>query len=60
MSEHVSDPVDGGGDDPADDDRAVSDVGLPRPGDDARTHDAESADDAALDEVFPPEEAGRA
>ncbi len=45
--------------DRADDDRAVSDVGLPRPGGDARTHDAESADDAALDEVFPPEDAGR-
>jgi hypothetical protein len=57
MTEPTHDPVD---DDRADEDRAVSDVGLPRPGGDARTHDAESAEDTALDEVFPPEDAGRA
>ncbi len=57
MTERASDP---GDDDRPDEDRAVSDVGLPRPGGDARTHDAESADDPALDEVFPPEDAGRA
>ncbi len=46
--------------DRTDEDRAVSDVGLPRPGGDARTHDAGSAEDPALDEVFPAEDAGRA
>jgi hypothetical protein len=62
------------GDDPIDDrrtdeDRDVSDVGLPGSGDGARTDDAADAlgerdvdvdggpvtEDAALDEVFPPE-----
>jgi hypothetical protein len=55
-------------DDPVDDDRRISDVGLPGPGDDARTDDAGAAtggrdvdmdgpdaDDLGLDEAFPPE-----
>ncbi len=56
--------------DPIDNDRETSDVGLPHPGDDARTDGAgsavgerdvdvdgqPSADRAALDEVFPPAE----
>jgi hypothetical protein len=60
------DPVD---DHRADEDREISDVGLPRAGDD-RTDDTAAAvgghdedvdggpvgDDAALDEVFPPED----
>ena len=38
-----------------DEDRGISDVGLPHPGDDARTADADAeVDEAALDEVFPP------
>ena len=54
--------------DPIDDDRQISDVGLPHPGDDVRTDGAgpavgegdvdvdgqPEADRAALDEVFPP------
>ena len=48
-----TDPAD---DHPAGEDREISDVGLPRPGDDDRTADGGPvADDAALDEVFPPE-----
>ena len=58
-----------------DDDRAISDVGLPGPGDGDRTDDAAGAvggrnedvdggpvaEEEALDEVFPPEDAaGRA
>jgi hypothetical protein len=39
-----------------DEDRAISDVGLPHPGDDARVDAVPAADDAALDEVFPPED----
>ena len=65
----MSDPIDGGrtDQDSIDEDREVSDVGLPHPGDDVRTdgagaavgaHDvdvdgAPDADEAALDEVFP-------
>ena len=49
-----NDPVDH---DRTDEDREISDVGLPGPGDDARTEDGDpSADDAALDEVFPAED----
>jgi hypothetical protein len=61
----MSDPIDDGR---ADEDREISDVGLPHPGDDVRTDGAgsavgegdvdvdgrPSADRAALDEVFPP------
>lgn len=46
-----------------DEDREISDVGLPRAGDDVRTDEAAAgvggrsdADEAALDEVFPAEE----
>ena len=46
-----------------DEDREISDVGLPHAGDDVRTDDAapaaggrSDADEAALDEVFPAEE----
>ena len=63
----MSDPIDDG---PADEDRQISDVGLPRPGDDVRTDGAGAAvgerdvdldgrpeaDRAALDEAFPPAE----
>jgi hypothetical protein len=45
------DPVD---DHQAEEDREISDEGLPHPGD-ARTDGGPVADDAALDEVFPPE-----
>ena len=45
-------PDDGVDDERSDEDRDVSDVGLPRPGDDA---DAAAPDEAALDQVFPPE-----
>ena len=54
----MSDPIDDGR---TDEDREISDVGLPRAGDDVRT-DATAAggrsdaDEAALDEVFPAEE----
>ena len=61
----MTDPIDDG---PNDEDREISDVGLPGPGDDVRTDGAGSAvgerdvdldgrpeaDRAALDEVFPP------
>ena len=61
----MSDPIDDGR---TDEDRAISDVGLPGPGDDMRTDGAGAAlgerdvdvdgqtdaDRAALDEVFPP------
>ena len=63
----ANDPVD---DRRADEDREISDVGLPHPGDGDRTDDAAAAvggrgedvdggpvaEDAALDEVFPPED----
>jgi hypothetical protein len=48
---HPDETVD---DERSDEDRDISDVGLPHPGDDAGTVPA--ADDAALDEVFPPED----
>ena len=61
----MSDPRDDGR---TDEDREISDVGLPHPGDDVRTDEAGAAvggqdvdvdglpdaDRAALDEVFPP------
>lgn len=61
----MSDPIDDGR---TDDDRAISDVGLPHAGDDVRTDGAggavggrdvdldgrPEADRAALDEAFPP------
>ncbi len=60
MTEPTRDPLP---DDRADEDRGISDVGLPQPGDDdARTVDGEAAadrDTAALDEAFPPAD-GRA
>lgn len=63
----MSDPIDDG---PADEDRAISDVGLPHAGDDVRTDGAgnavgerdvdldgrPAADREALDEAFPPAE----
>jgi hypothetical protein len=56
----MSDPTDDGR---TDEDRDISDVGLPHAGDDVRTDDAAAAaggrsdaDEAALDEVFPAEE----
>ena len=48
---HADDAVD---DERSDEDRAISDVGLPHPEDDTQV--AASPDDAALDEVFPPED----
>jgi hypothetical protein len=65
----ADDPID---DRRTDEDRDISDVGLPGPGDHTRTDDAADAvdggdvdvdggpvsDDAALDEVFPPEGSG--
>ena len=47
-------------DDRSDEDRGISDVGLPRPGDGADPGPDEAATEAALDEAFPPEDAGRA
>jgi len=41
-------------DERSDEDREISDVGLPHPGDDAGA--VPPVDDAALDEVFPPED----
>jgi hypothetical protein len=68
----MSDAIDDGRTDenPIDEDREISDVGLPRPGDDVRNDGAGSAvgerdvdldgrpqaDRAALDEAFPPAE----
>jgi hypothetical protein len=49
---HSDDTVD---DERTDEDRDISDVGLPHPGDDARVDAEAPVDDAALDEVFPPE-----
>jgi hypothetical protein len=56
----MSDPTDDGR---TDEDRDISDVGLPHAGDDVRTDAAAAAvdgrsdaDEAALDEVFPAEE----
>lgn len=56
----MSDPIDDGR---TDEDREISDVGLPHAGDDVRTDgaaaamgDRSDADEAALDEVFPAEE----
>ena len=54
----MSDPIDDGR---TDEDREISDVGLPHAGDDVRTDAAAAggrsdADEAALDEVFPAEE----
>ena len=54
----MSDPIDDGR---TDEDREISDVGLPHAGDDAQTDGAAAggrsdADEAALDEVFPAEE----
>ena len=52
----MSDPIDDGR---TDEDREISDVGLPHAGDDVRTDGAAAAggrsdaDEAALDEVFP-------
>jgi hypothetical protein len=49
----MSDPID---DDRTDEDREISDVGLPHAGDDVQTGqpaDGSDADEAALDEVFP-------
>ena len=37
-----------------DESRAISDVGLPHPGDDTGVRGDAVADEAALDEVFPP------
>jgi hypothetical protein len=65
----MSDPTDDGR---TDEDRDISDVGLPQPGDDVRTDDTAAAvgghdvdvdggpdaDEAALDEVFPAAEGG--
>jgi hypothetical protein len=53
----MTEPTPGRGDDPiddgrADEDREISDVGLPGPGDDVPADDPE----VALDEVFPPED----
>jgi hypothetical protein len=45
-----NDPADQGR---TDEDREISDVGLPGPGDGTPTGDEEPADEAALDEVFP-------
>jgi hypothetical protein len=39
-----------------DEDREISDVGLPGPGDDAQGDAAAPVDEAALDDVFPPED----
>ena len=66
----MSDPIDDGRTDEGsiDEDREISDVGLPHPGDDVRTDGAAAAvgerdvdldgrpvaDRAALDEAFPP------
>jgi hypothetical protein len=57
-------PADDSADDSVDDersdeDRAISDVGLPRPGDAAGGDGAEAVDEAALDAAFPPEDAAR-
>ena len=56
----MSDPIDDGR---TDEDREISDVGLPHAGDDVRTDEAAAAvggrsdaDEAALDEVFPAED----
>jgi hypothetical protein len=56
----MSDPIDDGR---TDEDREISDVGLPHAGDDARTDGSAAAadgrsdaDEAALDEVFPAQE----
>jgi hypothetical protein len=54
----MSDPIDDGR---TDEDREISDVGLPHAGDDVRTDAAavdgrSDADEAALDEVFPAKE----
>jgi hypothetical protein len=55
----ADDPADDSVDDGrSDEDRAISDVGLPRPGDDAGGG-AEAVDEAALDEAFPPQDAAR-
>ena len=65
----MTDPIDDGR---TDEDRAISDVGLPQPGDDVRTDGAgaavgerdvdldgrPAADRAALDEAFPAAEDG--
>ena len=48
----MSDPIDDGR---TDEDREISDVGLPHPDVDARVDAEAPVDDAALDEVFPPE-----
>ena len=52
----MSDPIDDGR---TDEDREISDVGLPHAGDDVRPGGVggrSDADEAALDEVFPAEE----
>ena len=41
------------GEERPDESRDISDVGLPRPGDDADARGDAEADEAALDEVFP-------
>jgi hypothetical protein len=65
----MTEPAPDRNDDPVDDDRRTSDVGLPGPGDDTRTDDAGAvtgghdvdvdggpdAADAGLEEAFPPE-----
>lgn len=64
MSEPTREPPaeDSVDDSRSDEDRGVSDVGLPRPGDssDPAAGPDEAATEAALDEAFPPEDAGRA
>jgi hypothetical protein len=60
----MTEPREGPADDPVDDersdeDRAISDVGLPHPGDDVPADD-DAPTEAALDAAFPPKDAGRA
>ena len=53
----MSDPTDDRTEGSIDEDRDISDVGLAHAGDDVRTGqtaDGSDADEAALDEVFPP------
>jgi hypothetical protein len=49
-------PADDPDDERADEDRAISDVGLPHPGDQEKGEDPQNVGEAALDEVFPPAE----
>ena len=47
-------------DERSDEDRGISDVGLPHPGDDEAAGPDEEATTAALDEAFPPKDTGGA